>query len=200
MIVQSKTSGFPSNSVYHWNPVAFVEQMKLLASGLCFPLSFIPGESYKDGMRRFGAYLPDGRKHAGCDLYAPVGTKIYAMADGTIVDHRSYYLDMYQITVNHGDFIARCGEVKPNGERLATGLQVGSQVRKGQHIGYVDQLVFPSGNIMSMCILRYIATQPIIASIELRRVSHTREGQTWLILHLIWTAQARIYHNTKASL
>lgn len=75
-------------------------------------------------MRRFGANRPDGRKHAGCDLYAPVGTKIYAMADGTIVDHRSYYLDTYQITVNHGDFIARCGEVKPNGERLATGLQV----------------------------------------------------------------------------
>ena len=79
------------------------------------------------------------------DLYAPEGTKIYAMTDGIIIGHKEYYLGTYQVTVNHGNFIARYGEIKPGKEGLAKGLKIGSQVKKGQHIAYVGLLKFNSG-------------------------------------------------------
>ncbi|MDD3596773.1 RHS repeat-associated core domain-containing protein, partial [Sulfuricurvum sp.] len=111
-----------------------------------FPLDHIPEKSYKDGERQYGANRSGGsRKHAGCDLYAPVGTKIYAMADGIIKSHAPFYNNTNEITIDHGDYIIRYGEVKPYGDGLASGLSIGSTVRQGQHIGYVGQLVFNGG-------------------------------------------------------
>ena len=52
-----------------------------------FPLPFVPIESYKTGRRRFGADRDQGRrKHAGCDLIAPLGTPVFAVADGVVME------------------------------------------------------------------------------------------------------------------
>src|ERR1035438_5940841 len=51
-----------------------------------FPLKHRPKESYKERPRSFGGPRAGGkRKHAGCDLYAPAGTEVLAVADGTVI-------------------------------------------------------------------------------------------------------------------
>lgn len=95
---------------------------------LCFPLGSRPKESYKTGMRRFGANRKGGRKHAGTDLCAPIGTPIYAMDDGQVTNGPyAFYLGTQAIEVNHGKFIARYGEISG----AATGITKGSTVKKG---------------------------------------------------------------------
>ena len=105
-------------------------------SGLLFPLEQRPPVSYKGGGRQFGANRSKGRKHAGIDLYAPVGTPVRAMADGKVVQVYAFYLGTWVIEVDHGDFIARYGEVKP------TGLKVkgNQEVKRGQLLGQVGKL------------------------------------------------------------
>jgi murein DD-endopeptidase MepM/ murein hydrolase activator NlpD len=50
-----------------------------------FPLRVRLIESYKEPPRSFGAPRDHGaRRHAGCDLYAPKGTPILAVADGMV--------------------------------------------------------------------------------------------------------------------
>ena len=50
-----------------------------------FPLHVRPKESYKEPPRSFGSSRDHGaRKHAGCDLYAPAGTEVLAVEDGTV--------------------------------------------------------------------------------------------------------------------
>ncbi|OAN18156.1 hypothetical protein A3K86_04450 [Photobacterium jeanii] len=115
---------------------------------LQFPLSFIPKESYKVHPRHFGSNRSGGkRKHAGCDLYAPEGTPIYAMADGVIIKFSYFYYGTYELVVKHGTGVIRYGEVATV---LPNKLKVGSKVKKGDQIANVGLLHFPSGNTMSM--------------------------------------------------
>lgn len=107
------------------------------SSAYQFPLKSRPMQSYKEGMRRFGSNRKGGRRHAGCDLYAPVGTPIYAMDDGEVLrDVYAFYLGTYALEVKHTNFIARYGEIS----RVAGGLKKGSKIEKGQLIGYVGEL------------------------------------------------------------
>ena len=104
---------------------------------LKFPLDSRPAQSYKDGMRRFGSNRSKGRKHAGCDLYAPVGTPIYAMDDGVVEkDIYAFYLGTYAIEIKHTKFLARYGEIS----RVAKGVKKGAKIKKGQLIAYVGEL------------------------------------------------------------
>ena len=76
--------------LWHFNPVVFVDHSKTVAkkeSTYCFPFKFRPGQSYKGGSRYFGANRSNGRKHAGCDLIAPVGTEVYAVDDGIVIQN-----------------------------------------------------------------------------------------------------------------
>jgi murein DD-endopeptidase MepM/ murein hydrolase activator NlpD len=87
-------------------------------------------------MRRFGANRKGDRKHAGADLYAPVGTAIYAMDDGEIINGPyAFYLGTQAVEIQHGDFVARYGEIRG----VASGFKKGSKVIKGQLIAYFGQ-------------------------------------------------------------
>jgi murein DD-endopeptidase MepM/ murein hydrolase activator NlpD len=88
---------------------------------LSFPMDFIPPKSYKERPRSFGAWRLGDRLHAGCDLYAPMDTPVYAIADGTIVAYQEFGAIkaknkgsvVYQIVVDHGYFIANYRELSP---------------------------------------------------------------------------------------
>lgn len=117
-----------------------------VAPSLLFPLNSKPAESYKTGMRAFGANRNRGRKHAGVDLYAAKGTPIRAMKDGKVVQYYKFYLGTYALEIDHGDMLVRYGEIS----HVAPGLVPGAAVKRGQVIAYVGELVFKDGVKMSM--------------------------------------------------
>lgn len=109
----------------------------LPGSTMLFPLSSRPGLSYKAGARYFGAKRHGGRKHAGCDLIAPTGTEVRAVADGKIKKYYLFYSGTYAMEVLNADgMMVRYGEVSGMGP----GLKVGSDVKRGQLIAYVGRL------------------------------------------------------------
>lgn len=100
-----------------------------------FPLKSRPIPDYKSGARFFGAGRANGgRIHAGCDLIAPAGTEVLAVADGKIVRFAPFYLGTWSLEVNHGNFTVRYSEVAV---QLPQGLNVGSRVKRGDVIAYV---------------------------------------------------------------
>lgn len=106
-----------------------------------FPLRHRPQLSYKDGGRGFGDGRPQIhiRKHAGCDLIAPKGTEILAMADGTITEGPYYFFsgtNALEIKHDNGMVIRYC-EIST---MLPRGISRGARVSKGQVIAYVGRL------------------------------------------------------------
>jgi murein DD-endopeptidase MepM/ murein hydrolase activator NlpD len=88
-------------------------------------------------MRRFGAGRRGARAHAGCDLYAPEGTSIHAVADGVVTRAPyEFYAQTHALEVDHGGFLVRYGEVMKG-----NGLREGDRVEKGQPIAKVGHLV-----------------------------------------------------------
>ena len=115
-----------------------------------FPLPFIPRFSYKVGGRRFGARRANNRIHAGCDLLAPVGTPIYAIADGEVVEasNHEFYHGTKALVIRHGGFVVRYCEIRgfgpaiqklapPNGRQFA-------RVKAGDVIAYVGRMITTS--------------------------------------------------------
>lgn len=93
--------------------------------------------SYKNGFARFGSNRSGGkRKHAGCDLYAPAGTEIRAMAEGVVRNVYYFYDNTDAIEIVHPKHIIRYGEVR-KGKAL---VKAGDKVVKGQVIAYVGSL------------------------------------------------------------
>ena len=103
-----------------------------------FPLDFVPAESWHVSPRRFGANRPKGRKHAGCDLYAPIGTPVFTVADGTVRGFSLFYLGTYALTIEHAGFLIRYGEIAEN---IAKNFGVGTAITEGQQIGVVGDLI-----------------------------------------------------------
>lgn len=104
-----------------------------------FPLKQKPKQDYKTRPRGFGCPRDGGkRKHAGCDLYAPVGTPILSVEDGEVVlGPYLFYLGTYALEVKHADGkVVRYGEI----QKAADGIKVGSKVKAGQVIAYVGKL------------------------------------------------------------
>jgi murein DD-endopeptidase MepM/ murein hydrolase activator NlpD len=103
-----------------------------------FPLPFIPKLSYKTGGRKFGAPRASGRRHAGCDLIAPAGTEIFAVADGIVTEPITifYNNNVKALVIQHSGFVARYCEIRD----AAPGIKRGSQVRAGQVVAYVGQM------------------------------------------------------------
>jgi murein DD-endopeptidase MepM/ murein hydrolase activator NlpD len=88
-------------------------------------------------MRAFGSNRDGGaRAHGGCDLYAPLKTPIYAVADGVVIsDAYPFYCQTYALEVNHGAFVVRYGEIH------SALVKKGDKVKVGQKIALVGHLV-----------------------------------------------------------
>ena len=104
----------------------------------CFPFTKLPTADWTHSPRSFGATRGGGsRAHAGCDLYAALGTWVHAVADGEVIRGPSpFYCETYALEVHHGNFIARYGEI----QRSAM-VKAGDRVKVGQRIAKVGHLV-----------------------------------------------------------
>lgn len=103
-----------------------------------FPVRNWDRGNYRTGVRSFGANRSGGRrKHAAVDLYAPVGSPVCAVEDGTVVEAGAFYLGTWAVVVRHAGFVARYGEVQP---RLAPGITAGASVKAGDVLGYVGRM------------------------------------------------------------
>lgn len=111
---------------------------KKIFPGLLYPLSVRASANYHEGARRFGSSR-GGRRHAGIDLYAPAGTIVRAMADGKVIQVYPFYCETYAIEVDHGNFIARYGEVDKRKSNIF--VSAGDDVKRGDKIGVVGRLV-----------------------------------------------------------
>jgi murein DD-endopeptidase MepM/ murein hydrolase activator NlpD len=112
-----------------------------------FPIPYIPALDYR-GSRGWNAdrtavakqlNIPGGvLKHAACDLIAPPGTPVLAVADGFVREppHRFYpnegALITYAFSVQHSGFVARYCEI---GRKVE--VRVGDYVLAGQVIAYI---------------------------------------------------------------
>src|SRR4029077_1327758 len=86
------------------------------------------------GLRRYYGRLSGGGFHDGIDYEAHVGEPIFAAADG-VIDHQGGYFE-YGLTIK----IRHAAQYTPlyaHLSRFASGLAVGTRVRKGELIGYV---------------------------------------------------------------
>jgi murein DD-endopeptidase MepM/ murein hydrolase activator NlpD len=104
-----------------------------------FPLRVRPAESYKEHPRSFGSPRDGGaRSHAGCDLYAPVGTEILAVEAGTVTRGCYLFYDVvYALEVTSASGrVVRYGEISA----AAPGIRLGSQVAEGQVIAHVGKM------------------------------------------------------------
>lgn len=111
--------------------------------GWRFPLNRIPSSPFQgpgSGMRAFGWRRSGGtRRHAGVDLYAPVGTPVLAVSDGVVKRVAPFYLKTDAVEVEHDcGCVVRYGEVKPL-------VREDETVKRGQQIATVAQMYTRSG-------------------------------------------------------
>lgn len=106
-----------------------------------FPVpAWISTYSISAAPRSFGSTRANGRRHAGCDLYAPVGSSVVAIADGKVQAVGPFYWQTAAVQVQHPGFgIVRYGEVSP-----APGIAPGVNVVEGQIIAFIAQLINPN--------------------------------------------------------
>ena len=91
--------------------------------------------SYKSGAGAFGSNRT-GRKHAGCDLYAKVGTPVIASQDGIIRKiSKPFYRNVDAVEITHETCIGRYCEIS-----ILESLKVGQSVKAGDIIGYVAKI------------------------------------------------------------
>jgi murein DD-endopeptidase MepM/ murein hydrolase activator NlpD len=116
-----------------------ISEQKKVIDGLLYPLEVKATADYHIDARRFGSNRASGRKHAGIDLYAPAGTAVRAMAAGKVLRVYPFYCETYAIEIDHGNFIARYGEVDKRKSNIY--VRAGDQVQRGEQIGVVGHLV-----------------------------------------------------------
>ena len=116
--------------------VGYVRRFIYHRAGGRFPLDERVN-SYLEFPGRFGGSRDGGsRKHGGADLYAPVGTNVYAVKGGTVIQNPyKFYRGSYAIEIDHGNFIARYCEIN-----VTIGLLKGSIITQGQLIGTIADL------------------------------------------------------------
>ena len=118
----------------------------------------VPTQDWIQGMRCFGSRRSGGRRaHAGCDLYAPVGTTIHAISSGTVtLGPYPFYDGTYALEVDHGAFLARYGEIQKN-----TFVKAGDRVEAGQPIAKVGKLLSIRNSMLHLELYDKSATGPL---------------------------------------
>jgi murein DD-endopeptidase MepM/ murein hydrolase activator NlpD len=108
------------------------------ARGFFFPFPTLPASDWIRSPRAFASNRNNGlRAHAGCDLYFEKGTWIHAIGDGTVTrGPYPFYCQTFALEVDHGDFLARYGEIQ-----ASTTVKEGDSVHAGQQIAKVGHLV-----------------------------------------------------------
>ena len=100
-----------------------------------FPLRSRPSLSYKTGGRYFGAPRSYGRKHAGCDLIAPPGTNVLAMADGKVIHSYGFWEGTNALEIKHDNgMIIRYCEIS-----VVSAMTPGTRVSQGQVIAQIKR-------------------------------------------------------------
>jgi murein DD-endopeptidase MepM/ murein hydrolase activator NlpD len=108
------------------------------ARGFLFPFPRVPAADWVGSPRCFASNRNNGlRAHAGCDLYFEKGTWIYAIGDGVVTrGPYPFYCQTFALEVDHGDFLARYGEIQ-----ATTAVKEGDRVHAGQQIARVGHLI-----------------------------------------------------------
>jgi murein DD-endopeptidase MepM/ murein hydrolase activator NlpD len=103
-----------------------------------FPFPTLPRVDWIRSPRAFASNRSNGlRAHAGCDLYFEKGTLIHSIADGTVIrGPYPFYCQTFALEVDHGDFLARYGEIQAK-----TAVKEGDRVHAGQQIAKVGHLI-----------------------------------------------------------
>ena len=92
----------------------------------------------------FGSSRGD-RKHAGCDLYAPEGTAVFSITQGTVLSVGGFYKGTDEIAVNHNYFIGRYCELIPSFD-----IKPGCKVNSGDFLGVIISMDIKNGGNNSM--------------------------------------------------
>ena len=103
-----------------------------------FPFPTISASDWIRSPRAFASNRNNGlRAHAGCDLYFEKGTWIHAIGDGTVIrGPYPFYCQTFALEVDHGDFLARYGEIQAR-----TAVKEGDKVHAGERIAKVGHLI-----------------------------------------------------------
>jgi murein DD-endopeptidase MepM/ murein hydrolase activator NlpD len=106
-----------------------------------------PTQDWIQGIRCFGARRSGGRRaHAGCDLYAPVGTTIHAISAGVVtLGPYAFYDGTFALEVDHGAFLVRYGEIQKT-----TFVKTGDRVNAGQPIAKVGKLLSMKNSMLHL--------------------------------------------------
>ena len=140
---------YDGNTITHYQKNGEMQQYSvsstLYQNDYTFPIGAMT-ESYKTGYAQFGSNRSNGqRKHAGCDLYANVGTPVFSVSQGNVFEKALFYKGTYSIAINHGDFSARYCELIPS-----FNIQLGMQVAEGEFLGMVSKM-----EGLSQCMLHF---------------------------------------------
>ncbi len=107
---------------------------------MVFPIDVHVDSFLKVPAAKFGSPRPNGRRHAGCDLYVPEGTPVRAVAKGVIrSDLSPFYQGTTSIVVDHFYFTVRYGELsfEPPIKDGVFSNPITGQVAEGRILGYV---------------------------------------------------------------
>jgi murein DD-endopeptidase MepM/ murein hydrolase activator NlpD len=125
-----------------------------------------PTQDWIKGIRCFGARRSSGRRaHAGCDLYAPVGTTIHAISSGTVtLGPYLFYDGTYALEIDHGAFLARYGEIQKTAF-----VKAGDRVNAGQPIAKVGKLLSMKNSMLHLELYDKSATGPLTVKNKLTK-------------------------------
>ena len=128
---------FDPNSIPGERPGFFMWPFALKASG---GIGII---TQKYGETAYSSKYYKGKPHNGIDIGAPIGTKIYAAADGRVIrtDYNGlYYQYGRYIVIDHGNNLSTL-----YAHLSRSIVKNGQNVKKGQLIGYVGNTGFTTG-------------------------------------------------------
>ena len=140
-----------------------------------FPFDRLPDpNNWTAPPRSFGSNRGGGRAHAACDLYLPVGTTIHAIADGKVVrGPYPFYAGTFAIEIDHGDFLARYGEVQPGAF-----VKQGDQVKACQPLAKVGRLNGMKVSMLHLELYDKSASGPLTVSIA--QSGRAKSGRPYL--------------------